>query len=94
MPVVPCRFSLRSQAATLGVTMTTALETKFEYDRAIPLTPGGFRGICLRVFYRLPPARRWERFLLIPNENETLEELEQRVYEAALLHFERFNAHG
>lgn len=63
----------------------TALEVKTERDRAWRLNDGA-QSEVVRVLYRKPPTRRWTRFLLVPDEGQSLEELEAHATEAAVLH--------
>jgi hypothetical protein len=63
----------------------TALDVKTERDQAIGLH-GGVEMTVVRVFYRRPPTRRWTRFLLVPDVDQTIQELEAHAHEAAIIH--------
>ncbi len=63
----------------------SALEVKTERDEAIGLA-GGYRGPVVRVLYRQPPTRRWTRFLLVPDDGQSVEFLEEAAYDAAIVH--------
>ena len=69
----------------------TALDVRTERDTAIGLGDG-WRGEVVRVKYRKPPTRRWTTFLLVPDDGQTIEELEANATDAAILHAAKVGA--
>jgi hypothetical protein len=66
----------------------SGLEVKTELDFVVGLK-GTYKGPVVRVLYRRPPTRRWTRFLLVPDEDQTLEELKAHATEATIFHDSR-----
>lgn len=57
-------------------------EFRVEYDRTVyPVARD-----AIRIRYRKPGTRRWERFLLVGDEGETLQSLDAKVEPAILEH--------
>jgi hypothetical protein len=61
----------------------SAVEVKTERDEAIPLRKGDYKGPVVRVRCRYVGTRRWTTFLLVPDEEFDIEELEDNAEYAA-----------
>lgn len=59
------------------------IEVETERDTALALAPDAYRGPVLRIRCRHQGERRWQRFLLVPDDGEGYTELEAKADDAA-----------
>jgi 2-keto-3-deoxy-L-rhamnonate aldolase RhmA len=71
----------------------TAIEVETELDEAVSFR-GGARTVVVRVRYRAEGTRRWTRFLIVPEEGQTIADCVDHARDAALAHMQLWNARG
>ena len=70
----------------MKITSTTELEHRTTIEQALPLRAGDYEGPVVRVAYRPFGTRRWTRFLLVPDEGQSIDELRDFAGMAAQIH--------